>query len=141
MVHVLFVGCCGVSGCPCRGIDGVGNRCKKDSHERDCNYWEERPTSAPPTALQRIELRKQREISTDEYERIVAFKRQGLGKRSIARMTGIPISLVTAVLQQTFGVGPSTTPRARPDQQQQVALGTRSAESRMGEGQTTKDEP
>lgn len=83
-VHFFFAGCCGVTGCPCRGTDGADN-CRRAEHGKDCWSFTLR---APVPAASKLQA-----------EHIWNLHQLGHGTRTIARDLGVKRPIVQKVLR------------------------------------------
>jgi hypothetical protein len=84
MVHVMFVGCCGVRGCPCTGMDGTKNLCREAEHGDACGYWT---------------LRAPRELVTEKEAKLIwSLHLRGSGVRPVAAVSQVKPPLVRSVL-------------------------------------------
>lgn len=117
IAHVNYVGCCVVAGCSCTGMDGNEGRCLRENHAADCNQLTERPKPALDTKLSRLLWRRgQPPLDAEVKARIVEMKRDGHGKRVIARALDLHPAVVQAYLQEVFGIGPAALPQTRATQ-------------------------
>jgi hypothetical protein len=93
-------------------MDGRGPFCEQDEH--DAEHGTFRPLPPPKDHIEYLERLKGQKVSPDQRALISRLKRDGHGKRTIARQTGVHLTLVSALIQAEFGKGPGSHVRTRP---------------------------